>query len=41
MSPLLWDGGGPPDPDRDGVAGFVVLTLVMWLVVVVGMLIRG
>ena len=41
MSPLLWDGGEPPRGDgSDGVAAFVVLTLTMWVVVVVGMMFR-
>lgn len=49
MSPLLWNGDNeprnrnePPQDDRnDGAFYFVLLTLVMWLVVILGQMFRG
>lgn len=40
MSPLLWDGEPPKGDNNDGVLAFVILTLVMWLVVILGMMFR-
>ena len=33
---ILWDGNPPPNDNNDGALAFVVLTLVLWVVVILG-----